>query len=207
MSESNSGVLLFDLGGVLIENRMFSELKRLMESQLSEAELIDMWLTNSVARQFELGRCSADEFAHSIIAQFDLPLDPAEFLNAFRYWPKGFYAGVESLLADLRTRFRVCCLSNSNEVHWTDAVTGHFDIAFSSHLMGYIKPDASAFDYALRVIDVTPEEVHYFDDAQRNVEAARACGMMAYHTVGYDQLKSTLATLGLLAANIPGERQ
>jgi len=198
MSESKPTVLLFDLGGVLIENQMFSELKRLMNSDLTEAQLIEMWLTNPVARRFELGRCSAAEFARSIIEQFGLPLESAEFLAAFRNWPKGFYHGVEPLLIDLRSRFRVCCLSNSNEIHWTSSITDHFECAFSSHLIGCIKPDTNAFEHALEAIGVEAGEVYYFDDAAMNVEVASSCGMVAHHTVGFDQLRSTLADLGIL---------
>jgi len=198
MSESKSTVLLFDLGGVLIENQMFSELKRLMNSDRTEAELIEMWLTNPVARQFELGRCSTDEFAHSIIEQFYLPLEPKEFLAAFQSWPKGFYTGVEPLLNDLRSRFSVCCLSNSNEIHWTSAITDHFEFAFSSHLIGCIKPDENAYEHALGAIGVEAGQVHYFDDAAMNVDVANSCGMLAHHTVGFDELRSTLADLGIL---------
>lgn len=200
MSEAKSTVLLFDLGGVLIENQMFSELKRLMNSDQSEAELVEMWLTNPVARRFELGRCSPIEFAHSIIEQFGLPLEPGEFIAAFKNWPKGFYKGVEPLLVDLRSRFRVCCLSNSNEIHWTNIITDHFEFAFSSHLIGCIKPDVSAFEYALGALGVEAGEVYYFDDAAMNVDVATSCGIRAYHTVGFDQLKSTLADLELLTA-------
>ncbi len=198
MSESKSTVLLFDLGGVLIENQMFSELKRLMNTDRTEAELIEMWLTNPVARQFELGRCKPSEFATSIIDQFGLPLEPSEFLAAFKDWPKGFYKGVEPLLLDLKSKFRVCCLSNSNEVHWTNSITDYFEFAFSSHLIGCIKPDENAFEHALMEIGVEAGKVHYFDDAAMNVEVANSCGMLAHHTVGFDQVKSTLADLGLI---------
>jgi len=201
MQETSSAVLLFDLGGVLIENQMFSELQRLMGSKLNEAELIQMWLKNPAARQFELGRCSPDEFAKSIIQQFGLPLDERTFLAAFKGWPKGFYVGAESMLAELRSKYRVCCLSNSNEIHWSRAITDHFEFALSSHLMGCIKPDRDAFEHALGAIGVDPDKVYYFDDAPMNVEAASTCGMHAHHTVGYDQLRSTLAELGFLSLN------
>lgn len=191
-------VLLFDLGGVLIENKMFSELQRLMDTDQSEAELIDLWLHNPVARQFELGRCSPDEFSQSIIQEFGLDLEPEAFLQAFAGWPKGFYAGVDSMLSTLRTRATVCCLSNSNSVHWTDVVTDHFDFAFSSHLIGSIKPDVDAFQHVVDVIEVEPGNVHFFDDSRTNVEAARNHGLNAYHTVGYESVRSKVIELGFL---------
>ena len=196
MSESRS-VLLFDLGGVLIESDMFSQLKRLMKSGRSEAELIDMWLDSPIAREFELGRCPMEEFSQRIVRELQLSIEPDEFLRAFKTWPKGLYRGADKVLAALRRSHTVCCLSNSNEAHWTDAITGHFDDAFSSHLIGHIKPDRDAFAHVVSELGVRPEEVSFFDDAKANVDAAREFGLQAHHTIGYERLKSKLRELGL----------
>jgi putative hydrolase of the HAD superfamily len=190
-------ILLFDLGGVLIESDMFTELRRLTGSAHSEAELISHWLANPVARAFELGRCTPADFSHSIVREFRLSMAPDDFLSAFATWPKGFYPGVEALLAELRQSHTVCCLSNSNEVHWTNAPIGHFDHAFSSHLIGCIKPDRDAFDHVLSTLGATPGDVHFFDDAPVNVEAARACGLHAHHTPGFTALQTKLHDLHL----------
>ncbi len=199
MTRNSDAVLLFDLGGVLIENQMFAELKRLTGTDQTEAELIDVWLRNPVAKQFELGECSVDEFSRSIVSEFDLDLSPRQFLDQFKHWPKGFYAGVELMLAQLREHHTVACLSNSNEAHWTEAVTAHFDFAYSSHLIKCIKPERNAFDHVLNDIGVAATAVHFFDDAAANVEAARSCDLNAYHTVGYDAVRAELAALGFLA--------
>ena len=198
MTDARQSVLLFDLGGVLIESVMFGELKRLMNTDRSEADLIELWLRNPLARRFELGQCPPEEFSRSVIRELGLDLDPAAFLASFSTWPKGFYDGAARLLADLRSEHTVCCLSNSNEVHWTSSITAHFDHAFSSHLIGCIKPDPEAFAYVLNEIDVPAERVHFFDDALVNVEAARRLGLNAYHTVGYRALKATLKELGFI---------
>jgi putative hydrolase of the HAD superfamily len=189
-------VLLFDLGGVLVENDMFSELKRLMATDATPAELIERWLRNPVARRFELGQCSPGEFGAAIVAELELEVSANQFLTAFASWPKGFAAGVEPLLGELRRHHRVGCLSNSNAVHWTDSVTASFDFAFSSHLIGHIKPDRQAFEYVLDALDVNARDVHFFDDAPINVEAARELGLNAYHTPGFDSLRTELERLG-----------
>lgn len=196
MTNVRQSVLLFDLGGVLIESVMFAELKRLMNTDRSEAALLEAWLRNPLARRFELGQCPPEEFSRGVIHEFGLNLDPAEFLAIFATWPKGFYDGALRLLADLRSEHTVCCLSNSNEVHWTSSLTAPFDHAFSSHLIGCIKPDPEAFAHVLREIEVPAERVHFFDDASLNVEAARRLGLNAYHTVGFRALKNTLKQLG-----------
>lgn len=198
VTNARQSILLFDLGGVLIESVMFSELKRLMGTDRSEAELVEIWLANPLARRFELGQCPPDEFSRSVIQEFSLTLDATEFLASFATWPKGFHDGAVELLAGLRAQHTVCCLSNSNEVHWKSSITSHFDRAFSSHLIGCIKPDPESFAYVLNELDVPAERVHFFDDAQVNVEAARRCGLNAYHTPGYQALNATLNRLGFI---------
>ena len=193
-----SAVLLFDLGGVLIESDVFSELKQLMGTDQSEAELIELWIRNPVARKFEVGECSVDEFSRSVVRELGLSMSPRDFLAAFKRWPKGFYHGVESMLADLRKKNTVCWLSNSNEAHWTGSIADHFDYAFSSHLIRKIKPDREAFEHVVTRIGVNPQDVHFFDDALGNVEAARAFGLVAHHTVGYENLRSKLKELGFV---------
>jgi hypothetical protein len=128
-------LLLFDLGVVLIENDTFAALMVLMGSDRSEAELISLWLNNSTVPKFELGQRSPDEF-----------------LGVFSEWPKSFYPGAEALLGELRHNHLACCLSNSNEIHWKDEFTQHFDCTFSSHLGIYEFeiPAASAASLGIR---------------------------------------------------------
>lgn len=194
----NDTVLLFDLGGVLIESDMFGELKRLMHSDAAPADLVERWLANPVARRFELGRCDADEFARGIVREFALGLAPEAFLAAFATWPRGFSAGALTLLAKLRDRFRIGCLSNSNPVHWHAALTEPFDFAYSSHLIGCIKPDPEAFRHVLAEQALEAAQVVYFDDAESNVETARRCGIDAHRTVGFEALCAALHDLRLV---------
>lgn len=199
MTRESNPVLLFDLGGVLVENALFSELKRLLGSERTEAELIEAWLADPIAREYELGRCSTEVFCGRMVEALDLPLAPAEFLAVFKAGPRGFYPGAGSLLTDLRQRHRVCCLSNSNEAHWHDALTAPFDHAFSSHLIGRIKPDAEAFRHVVETMGVEPGRVHFFDDAPVNVQAARNFGLNAHHTPGWEALRRRLVELKLVA--------
>jgi putative hydrolase of the HAD superfamily len=92
----------------------------------------------------------------------------------------------------------LACLSNSNEVHWHESLTTPFDHAFSSHLIGAIKPDPEAFEYVLEALDVAPSAVLFFDDALSNVESARRLGIESYQTLGFDALRTRLESLDLL---------
>lgn len=190
-------VLLFDLGGVLVENDMFGALKRLMATEASESELVERWLANPVARRFELGQCDRGTFARDIVAEFGLPLTTDQFLARFATWPKGFAPATLTLLADLAQRYRIGCLSNSNEVHWNDSLTAPFHFGYSSHLIGCIKPDEAAYRHVLEQECLAAAHVIYFDDAQSNVDSARRCGIDAHRTVGAEALRRKLSELAL----------
>jgi len=107
---------------------------------------------------------------------------------------------VEELLAELRRKHHVSCLTNCNELHWTalSPFLRHFDSSFSSHLLGQIKPDAGAYQSVLRALDVGPDVVWFFDDSRANVLGAREVGMRGFLAHGPDELRRTLKREGLL---------
>ncbi len=157
---------MFDLGGVLVLNDMFDELPKLTRDNVGDDALKAIWLQSSAVRNFELGTCSPEKFAASMVEEFRLFTTPNEFLSAFSGWPKGFYSGVEELLGDLRAQYTTACLSNSNELHWTTNVTSHFDYAYSSHLLNRIKPDVQVFEFVTTDIGCNPGDIAFFDDSQ-----------------------------------------
>ncbi len=188
---------MFDLGGVLVENTMFEELPELIDGDIDDSDLKAKWLQSQTAREFELGNCSPEAFAIAIVEEFQLSTSPAEFLEAFSGWPKGFYPSAPDLLADLRKRYVTGCLSNSNELHWTDHVTSHFDHCYSSHILKKIKPDAAVFEAVTDDIGCQPSDVVFFDDSRLNVDAAQAFGWVAHLTVGYAALNRVLSETGI----------
>jgi putative hydrolase of the HAD superfamily len=175
-------VILFDLGGVLIENNGRAALTAMLPRPLPASEMWRKWLDSPVVRLFERGHISADEFASGFVREWDLKLEPAEFIREFATWPVGLYDGAEVLLRGLKGTHRLACLSNTNAIHWQRFPQLHalFDSCFLSHEMGHVKPDREAFTYAVESLGVAPAEVYFFDDLLPNVAAAREVGMNAF---------------------------
>lgn len=189
--------LVFDLGGVLLENATFARLAALGTG--SGPELESRWLASPAVRTFERGESSPGAFAAAFVREWALSVSPEEFLAEFATWPSGLYPGASHLLARLRPRHRLACLSNSNAVHWHRfrGFLDAFDIALSSHLLGAVKPDAECFRRALDVLQVAPGDIVYFDDARENVDAASRLGLRAHQVVGFDALVEAVDMLGL----------
>ena len=193
-------VLLFDLGGVLVDNVAFARLSATPGIGMSEADIKSKWLASPVVRAFELGKISSEAFAQSFVDEWSLEVEPKVFLAHFAGWPKGFYPGAIELLASLRQQFRVACLSNSNSVHWErlGSLGEHFEVALSSHLIGTIKPDALCFKRAVQECRADTERVAFFDDSLENVVAARRLGLQSFHVCGLAEVKRSLVQSGWL---------
>jgi putative hydrolase of the HAD superfamily len=195
-------VLLFDLGGVVIE---LDGLPIWMEwtGESNERVVWERWLRSPAVRRFESGRATPAEFGEEIVREFGLEIAAAEFLSHFATWPRGPYPGVLELLASLRSRFAIACLSNCNELHWPRfldemGLAGAFDHHFSSHELGALKPDPEIFAHAVERLGVAPERVLFLDDNQLNVDGARAAGLDAELVKGPDGIRAALGRLGIL---------
>lgn len=193
-------LLLFDLGGVLVENTVFERLSALLADAVDPATLKRRWLASHSVRRFEVGEIGSEAFAESFIGEWRLALSPAEFIDEFRQWPRDFYPGARETLRVLRRRYRVGCLSNSNALHWRrfGGFADDFDIALSSHLLGALKPDAEIFARALAACAVAPAAVWFFDDLPDNVAAAARLGMRAHQVEGFAATLAVLRSTGVL---------
>ena len=195
----NSRVILFDLGGVLIENAGEEGLRAILPYDLDHEQIWARWLASSAVRQFECGRIAPEEFAALFIEEWRLELGPSDFLQAFAAWPRGLFGGAENLVRELRVRYRVGCLSNNNAVHWAKfpQLQEMFDLQFASHLTGFIKPDRAAFEHVLLELEVAADQVYFLDDLPQNVAAARAVGINAIHVKEFPDIESALRAEGL----------
>lgn len=196
-------VLLFDLGGVLVEFSGVEGLRSLLRAPSDAAAIHQRLAACQLLRQFEVGAIEPSAFAEAFVAEWDLTVPPARFLAEFRGWSRALLPGARELLDALRPRYRLAALSNSNAVHWDRntsdlGVTGLFDAAFSSHQLGCHKPDPAIYREALALLGVSAERVVFFDDVENNVAGAKAEGITAFQVAGVEQLTACLRKHGLL---------
>ena len=112
-----SRVLLFDLGGVLIDYAGLRHLPELLGEEIPPAEMRQRWISSQAVIDFEVGAISPQAFAEQFLAEWPLPVDPDAFLSLFQSWLKGPFEGALELLEELRPRHTLACLSNTNELH------------------------------------------------------------------------------------------
>jgi glucose-1-phosphatase len=195
-------LVLFDLGGVLIEVpgvRFMLDLT----GMASEEELWRRWLTCPWVRRFESGGCSETEFAAGFVADWQPELSAAAFLEAFQDWPAGPLPGAAELVAQTRASVATGCFSNINALHWHGHIAawplaGLFDHRFLSFEMGLLKPDIAAFAQVANLLEVPAERVLFLDDNAVNVAGAVAAGFQAIRTAGVGEARQRLAEAAVL---------
>ncbi|MFN8515545.1 MAG: HAD-IA family hydrolase [Chloroflexia bacterium] len=207
MSQPQFDVIVFDLGGVLIELTGVAQMIAWTGIE-SDEELWRRWLTSPSVRGFETGRLAADEFAAAMCLEFALPVGAAEFMAEFALWPRHVFPGGHELLGALAARHRLAALSNNNAVHWERisrdmGLGGYFSASFLSHEIGLIKPDREVFEHVAEALGCAPGRILFLDDNRLNVEQAASVGMVAHRVAGVEQTAALLVSLGLL----DGERE
>jgi putative hydrolase of the HAD superfamily len=194
-------VMLFDLGGVLVDYVGFQEIGALLSEAVTPGELQERWRACG-AEGFETGHLTPAEFASALNSVLAFNVPEHEFLRHFESWSVGFIPGAVELLAELRPHYRLAALSNSNELHWRRnaaiGVQDEFEIAMSSHELHLRKPDRAIYEEALRRLNVPAARVVFFDDMEINVEAALEAGMQAHRVVGIEGLQACLQENGYL---------
>jgi putative hydrolase of the HAD superfamily len=196
-------LLLFDLGGVLVEFSGALDLPPMMRVPAPPADIARRWIHCPHTTAFESGRLSGPIWAERFVRDWGLTVTPQEFVATFATWSRGFLPGAPELLAQLRRRYRLAALSNSNELHWNRnrdiGILDEFEFALASHELGCCKPDPAIFRIVLERAGVSaPDAIVFFDDLASNVEGAKSVGLRAYQVQGVAGLRDRLGEEGLL---------
>ena len=197
-------LLLFDFGGVLIEFAGPKELGQHLRWASTPDVILKRWVECPHTDEFERGRLTPTAWAEKFITDWEVDLTPDEFLAKFTTWSRRVLPGAKELIEELRERYRLGALSNSNELHWERntnelRIIELFEFAISSHQIGLCKPHPDIYKVAIDRAKVSsPEAIVFFDDLAANVEAAKSAGMRAYQVRGVDQLRERLVNERLL---------
>jgi putative hydrolase of the HAD superfamily len=192
-------VVMFDLGGVLVESVGVDVLAARFPQLGARSAVLERWIKSAAVARFERGMLSPEAFAAAFMREWDLKLDEPAFLELLGSWVTGFFPGARELVQGLRSRHRVACLSNTNAVHWArlPGMEQIFDHCFVSFISGFMKPDREAYAHALSSLGVEPGAVYFFDDLPANVDTARDVGINAFLVRGVAETEARLRAEGL----------
>jgi putative hydrolase of the HAD superfamily len=190
-------VLLFDIGGVLVDFVGPEGLCAMLDGRFTLEQVRQMWPESPALRKFELGTISARHFAEEFTAEWDLGISANIFLQEFSTWARAPLGDALALLDELQGVATLACLTNMNATYWErirdDMGFGsRFDRCYASHEIGLLKPNAEAYRHVMSELSRAPAEILFFDDTWNNVAAAAALGIRAFQTHGPAELRACL---------------
>jgi glucose-1-phosphatase len=196
-------VILFDVGGVLVEVTGIAAILEWLEHRMTAEDIWRLWFRSPAVRGFETGRIDPERFATELLVEMGLDMPIERFLEAFRSWPARLYPGALALVARIPPTYTRALLSNSNSLHWPHVMDelglgAVFEHRFASHLTGRMKPDDDAFQHALESLGCTASQVFFLDDSEVNVAAARRLGLHAAQVRGATEAERALVRAGLI---------
>lgn len=184
--------LLFDLGGVIMDLDRDRCVRAFEALGMRDAEdFLGVYGQKGAFLALERGDIDADEFRREIRPLFDREVTDEEIDSAFNQFLTGIPQERLRALRQLRTRYGVYLLSNTNPIMMNGFIAeefrqeegmemkDYFDGVVASYVAKCYKPDREIFDYACEKCGIKPEETLFFDDSQANVDAARALGFYA----------------------------
>jgi len=196
-------VILFDFGGVLmrtVDPRPRRNLEHRIGLPRGGAE--EAVFENASWDDLQMGRLAANEFWSGLGDR--LGLDAAGVAD----FQRDFWAGdridenLTGLIRQLReSGYHTLLLSNApadRAEHLAQlGMDELFDTVMLSGQEGVMKPDARAYELALRRVGAVPEEALFVDDFRENVAAAASLGIQAHRFRGVALLRPWLATFGI----------
>lgn len=196
---------IFDFGGVLLDiemQRSYDALAKLTGKKLTYPDLPQEFF--DIVYRFETGESGVENFIWYI--QHHCPEPKPQGLDIMQAWNAmllGWDARKFDFLLQLRQRYKVYLLSNTNALHleWvhrdlkknhgiTDFESRFFDKAYYSFEVGLHKPDPAIYRHVLLDAALDPDETVFIDDSLLNVQAAAGLGIHVYH---HDPKKDLIA--------------
>jgi glucose-1-phosphatase len=188
----NISTLIFDLGGVLINLDLPQCIQNFKELGLQNFEQhLSLFGQKGFFLQFEKGQISATEFREEIRKICPNPLTDAQIDAAWCSFLCDIPNQKLEMLLELKKKFRLLLLSNTNELHIEVSAAGEFakinrkitdifDKCYYSYAMGMAKPDTEIFETLLADAGVTAGECLFLDDGHKNTEQAAKIGIQSY---------------------------
>lgn len=183
--------LLFDLGGVIMDIKKENCVQAYERLGLRNARLyFGEFSQQGPFMALEEGKITPDEFHAALRPELPAKVTDAEIDKAFCEFLIGIPARRLAALRQLRRRYKVYLLSNTNPIMWDSKIKhefekeGHsredyFDGMVTSFEAKVLKPEKAIFDYAVDKLGINPDETLFLDDSEANLKAASKLG---FHT-------------------------
>lgn len=188
----NIKAIIFDLGGVVLDldrGRCIENFHSLGVNGIES--FLNDYLPAGFLLQLEKGKISPEEFRNEIRKFTPKNLTDKQIDEAFCSFLVDIPVERLQLLLELRKRFKLYLLSNTNVIHmdfckknffqWNGyQLKDFFDKCYFSYEMGLAKPDPRIFTTLLEDAKLQPQECLFLDDGIKNIEEASKLGIQTH---------------------------
>jgi putative hydrolase of the HAD superfamily len=189
----NIKTLILDFGGVIINltrNRCIEAFESLGVDDVRES-VVNNYQHKDMFKQLELGTITPVQFRDNIRKMTTQTLTDAQIDDAWIAMLDDIPQYKLDLIIELKKKYKVLLLSNTNEIHWKWSVenwfdkggrclSDYFDNTYLSYEMHMLKPDAEIFEEVLKKENIDPKDTFFIDDALVNCKAAETLGIRTY---------------------------
>jgi len=207
--------LLFDLGGVIMDIRR----QRCVEAfaalgMTRTADLLgDDYVQVGDFLRLESGEITPEEFRRIVRGMIPHEVTDGEIDEALNMFLIGIPRHRLVALRELRRRYKVFLLSNTNPIMWNSKIAAefrqegleiadYFDGVITSFEAKCAKPDEKIFHKFATQFDCLPEETLFIDDSQANLNAAARLGFHTLLVAQDEEFAEKLATWIVLQRNV-----
>lgn len=197
--------IIFDLGKVVFDlsfDRIFQSWANTSRQEFQDIKR--KFVFNNLFDQLERNEISSTDFRASISETLSMNLTDEDFDKGWCDLYLDVYYGIEKILIELKYRYRLVALTNTNIIHnkigrlkYAD-VLQHFEKIFSSYEMQTRKPEEKAYRIVLDYLQCQPAETVFLDDNIENINGAKKIGITSILVTSQQQMKEELHALGLI---------
>ena len=188
----NITTIIFDLGGVLINLNLPLCIQNFKQLGLENfEENLSLFGQKGFFLQFEKGQISIEQFRTEIRKLATKPLSDNLIDTAWCSFLCDIPNQKLEMLLELKKKFRLVLLSNTNQLHIEVSSAGEFarvgktssdffDKCYYSYEMGMAKPSAEIFESLLANEHVQADHCLFLDDGPKNIDQAQKLGIQTY---------------------------
>ncbi|MCH5246032.1 MAG: HAD family phosphatase [Muribaculaceae bacterium] len=180
--------LMFDLGGVIMDICRLDCVAAFDALGMKDANsFFGEYSQSGPFLRLEAGEIDPPTFRDEMRRLITATVTDAELDAALNRFLTGIPARRLRVLEQLRRRYGIYLLSNTNPIMWDSRISeqfcidGHnreyyFDGTLTSFEAGVNKPAREIFEAALRKFQIEAPETLFLDDSQKNLDAAASMG-------------------------------
>jgi glucose-1-phosphatase len=184
--------LVFDYGNVLVNLDKSLCIRRFEEIGLNNVgELINDSYKAGFFQRHEKGLISGVQFRSYIRSLIENPVTDDQIDGAWNSFLGIIPPSKLEMLLQLRNKYMVYLLSNTNDIHWKWScehifpyngftIDSYFEKTYLSFQMKMVKPDSEIFEAVINDSGIDPKETLFIDDSVDNCLTAESLGFSTF---------------------------